>query len=331
VGLQRFGIVATGVLLLTAATGSMVGAQSPSAGTGASPGTAWSITYIPGVKGDSFFATTVCGAQAKAAELGVSLDVQLPPEFSAQAELPILQAAVQRGSNGIIIFPDDPVGLTAAMKEAQAAGVKVHTFSADVTDPTARSANVHLDLSVGGELAGEKLAEALGGTGKVFVMNVIKGISSTDARQAGFERAMAKYPGITYLGGLFGNNDPTKSAEVTAALIQANPDLTGIYATNIFSGLGAINAVRQAGLTDQIKVILHDTAGPEVEALRSGDVIGLIGTNAFQMGSEAVSAMVKDLNGEAPDYSIAQELYITKDNIDDPTVQQENVYKDTCS
>jgi ribose transport system substrate-binding protein len=323
-------VLATSVLLVSAA--GTTSAQSPGAASPAAAGSAQarSVTFIPGVKGDSFFATTVCGAEAAARDLGITLDVQLPSDFSAQAELPILQAATQQSVDGIIIFPDDPVGLTAALHEAQDAGIKVHTFSADVTDPTARSANVHLDLSVGGELAGEKLAEAIGGTGKVFVMNVIKGISSTDARQTGFERAMANHPDIQYLGGQYGDNDPTKSAQVTGAVIQANPDLAGIYATNIFSGLGAINAVRQAGLTDQIKVILHDTAAPEVEALRNGDVIGLIGTNAYRMGYEAVSAMAKDLDGQEPTYDIPQELYITKDTIDDPTVQQENVYKDAC-
>ena len=78
--------------------------------------------------------------------LGYDINVQIPAEFSAQAEQPILSAVIANKPKGIIVFPDDPVGITAKLKEAKDAGILVHTLSADIEDKTARSFNLHQDL-----------------------------------------------------------------------------------------------------------------------------------------------------------------------------------------
>jgi ribose transport system substrate-binding protein len=307
-----------------------IGAIAASSGWASAALAADTVAYIPGVQGDSFFTTSTCGAIAAGKELGFNIDLQVPSEFSAQAEQPILSAVIANKPKGIIVFPDDPVGITAKLKEARAAGILVHTLSADIDDKSARSFNLHQDLGIGGELAGQEIAKVLGKGDAVFVINVKPGIGTTDAREAGFKKA-ATAAGLTYVGQEFGENDPTKSAQKVSAALTAHPEIKGIYATNIFAGEGAVTAVKQLGLVGKVTIVMHDTADPEVAALKDGTVYGLIGTNAYQYGYQAVTAMSQEIGGKTPSVMLPPEKFITKANLNDANVQQQYVYKDSCS
>lgn len=323
--LARF--VAVGVATLSMAA--CAGANSDSEGNPAE--NKHSIAFIPGVKGDAFFETAVCGAEAAADELGVDLEVQLPTQPSAQAQVPIIDAVRTRGTDGLIVFPNDPVGVTSSLQQAKDEGIEVFTFSADTEDTSVRSVNITMDLSIGGEVAARELAALVDEDGQVFVMNVQPGVTTTDAREEGFRRGLSDFPDMEYLGQQFGQNGPTKSAELTAAMLKANPELAGVYATNVFSGQGVISALRESDPEKQVRAILHDTAEQEVDALRAGYVDALIGTNAYQYGYQAVSAMVKSLDGEEPKYDIPPERLITAEDLDDETVAKEYIYGTSCN
>ena len=92
--------------------------------------------------------------------------------------------------------------------------------------------------------AADALAELIGEEGKVMVINVNPGISSTDARQAGFEEQIATYPDIEYIGTEFSNNEPARAAEIVTAALAANPDLNGVFAANLFSAQGTATGTR---------------------------------------------------------------------------------------
>ena len=80
----------------------------------------------------------------------------------------------------------------------------------------------------------------------MFVVNVKPGISTTDAREKGFE-AGAKAAGLDYVGREYSNDKPEEAAATTKAALPKNPDLTGIFGTNLFSAEGAASGVREAG------------------------------------------------------------------------------------
>ena len=108
-------------------------------------------------------------------------------------------------------------------------------------------ANVASDNVEGGRIAARGLAEAIGSSGKVFVVNVKPGISTTDQREEGFAEEIANFPDIEYLGQEYCDNDANNAAELTSAKLQADPDLAGIFGTNLFSAQGAAAGVREAG------------------------------------------------------------------------------------
>lgn len=327
---NRFGAAVIGLTAACVLVGCAADAGDAAEGGGGESESTLSIGYMTGVQGDGFFATTVCGAEAAAEEYGVDLDVQVPPEFSVQSSTPVLQALVTRGIDGLIAYPVDPVGVTPVLKEAQESGVKVYTLSADIDDTSARSKNIGQNLFDGGVVAGKNLGEALGGTGKVFVVSVAPDLGPAVDRTNGFVEGISEFPDIEYVGVQYSNNDEATAAQVTTAQLLADPDITGIYAVNHQSGVGAVNAVKQAGLIGTVKVVMHDTDAAQVEALERGDVIGLIGTNAFQFGYQAVKVMAEEFAGNDVEAVIPDEAYITLDNLNDEVIQREHIYRTEC-
>ena len=143
-----------------------------------------------------------------------------------------------------MMAPNDRKGMIAPIQAAIDAGVPV--LCVDTTlDSDIQLGDVATDNVEGGRLAARGLAEQVGGTGKVFVVNVIPGVSTTDQREQLFREAMeSEFPDIEYLGQEYSNDDANVAAQITAARLQSDPDLAGIFGTNL---LGAGRRGRIAG------------------------------------------------------------------------------------
>jgi len=292
----------------------------------------YNITLIQGVQGDEFYISMACGAQAAADELGVNLTVQGPEKFDATLQTPLLNAVVQSKPDAILIAPNDRTAMIAPIQDAIDAGIPVFTVDTFIESDIA-IANIASDNVLGGKMAAESLAELIGETGKVWVSNVKPGISTTDQRQQGFEEGIKEYPNINYLGAEYNNDDPTTAASQTAAILQSNPDLAGIFGTNLFGAEGAATAVREAGLQDQVKIVGFDAGPKQVADLKQGIVNSLIAQHPYDIGNTAVKMAVDYLStGTAPAEKVVTTGYtvVTADNIADPDVAR-YLYVADCS
>ncbi|MBA3450977.1 MAG: substrate-binding domain-containing protein, partial [Chloroflexia bacterium] len=182
----------------------------------------FTIAFIQGVIGDNFYITMDCGARAMAESLGdVTIDTQGPERFDQTLQTPILSAVVQSAPSAIMMAPNDSRGMIAPIQAAIDAGVPVLCVDTTI-DADIQLADVATDNLEGGRLAARGLAEAIGGAGKVFVVNVTPGISTTDLREAGFRDAIeTEFPDIEYLGQEYSNNDANVAAQITAARLQS--------------------------------------------------------------------------------------------------------------
>ena len=325
---EFLGIAATGagVALLGACGGGGGGGQ----GGG---GESYRLTLIVGVTGDEFYTTMECGAQAAARELGAELNVQGPEEFSAAEQTPILNAAVQANPDTILIAPTDRTAMVAPIQSAVNQDLPVVLVDTTIEKEEIALARISSDNIEGGRQAGEALAREIGEEGKVLVISVKPGISTTDQKQQGFEEAIEKYPNIEYLGTRFCNDDPTQAASITTSTLQSNPDLKGIFGANVFSGQGAGTGVRQSGKkNNQVSVVAFDASPTQVEDLRSGNVDVLIAQHPNDIGDRGVRIAVDYLeSGQEPSSKQVTTGFttVTRDNLEDPEVQ-EYLYKAEC-
>jgi ribose transport system substrate-binding protein len=289
------------------------------------------VTLLQGVRGDEFYVSMACGAQAAAKAIGgVKVDVQGPAKFDASLQIPILNAIVAKKPDAIMMAPTDTKALITPMKAAKAAGIKVIEVDTHVTDPSISISKIASDNVLGGRKAAEALAGLTGSKGEWLVVNVKPGISTTDQRQQGFELQAKKYSGVKYLGTRFDDDDPAKAAAVTTAELAAHPNMNGIFGANLFSAEGAATGIRNAGKAAQVKIVGFDAGPAQVQQLKQGLVQALIAQEPYDIGYQAVTQAVNSLTGKPVKAKISTGLVIvTKKNIARPNVSK-YLYKSKC-
>src|SRR4051812_43590079 len=167
----------------------------------------YKMTLVAGVKGDEFYITMNCGAQAKAKELGVTLDFQGPDEFDASQQTPIVNAVAAKKPDAMLVAPTDTKAMFAPISAVADAGSKVVLVDTTLEQADMAVSQIASDNKGGGAAAADTLKELMGGNGKVYVINVKPGISTTDLREEGFVEK-AKELGLDYAGRDYSNDKP---------------------------------------------------------------------------------------------------------------------------
>jgi ribose transport system substrate-binding protein len=289
-------------------------------------GKKYKMTLIAGVKGDEFYLTMNCGAQEAAKAAGVQLDFQGPDEFDASQQTPIVNAVAAKKPDAVLIAPTDTKAMYAPIKQLAANGTKIVLVDTTLDDPSMAVSQIASDNEKGGEAAAQELTKLIGGKGKVMVVNVKPGISTTDARGKGFETG-AKAAGLDYIGQQYDDDDPAKAAAVVTATLAKNPDLKGIFAANLFSAEGAASGLKQAGKTG-VKIVGFDAGPKQVQDLKAGTVQALIAQRPAEIGKDGVEQALNALEGKPVQKQIGTDFaVITQDNL---AQNQDALYKSTC-
>src|SRR5690606_11414883 len=137
--------------------------------------------------------------------------------------------------------------------------------------------------------------------GKVILLRVLAGSSSTEQREAGFLDTITKeFPDIQVISSdqHAGATRDTAYRASQNLLNRFGREVDGVFAPNESSATGMLLALRDAGLAGgKVKFVGFDTGTQTVAALRSGDIQGLVVQNPFNMGYLGVKTMVAALQG----------------------------------
>ena len=277
------------------------------------------IAYVKGYTGDEYYTSQECGVLEAGASLGVAVTVNGAAEWDPAKQTPVLQAVIQTKPDAIIIDPTDARAMIGPIQAAIDAGIPVMTIGDYIEEDIAFTFLAANQFS-GGVIAAERLAELLPNGGKLLVVGVKPGISSTDQRTAGFESIISTQTQFEYLGSQYTDNDQNKAASIVSSTLQAHPDLAGVFAVNLITAQGAVAALREAGATESVALIGLDASPALAQALREGAIDGLVSQRPRQTGAEAVQIAVEYLDGRR-DFPLVQErdmFLLTADNLDTP-------------
>jgi len=259
------------------------------------------VTLIQGLAGEEFYETMRCGAQEKADELGVELDVQGPERFDPTLQTPIVNSVVADQPDAILIAPTHVDSMIAPLRQAEEAGIKVILVDTVVSDEEIGESRISTDNEGAGGDAATALAEQIG-----------------------------DHPNVEYIGVQYSHNDVAEASRIVNAELARTPDLVGVFATNLNSATGAGSALQQAGLLGQVKMIGFDAGPAQVEQLRAGVVQALIAQLPGDIGAQGVEQAVASVRGESVTAEIPTDATIvTADNVDDPEVQAV-LYEASC-
>lgn len=287
------------------------------------------ITLMVGVKGDPFYVSMECGARAAVKKLGYNLKVQGPDKFDATLQNPLLDAVAAAKPAALLVAPNDVKASARPLKRIQAGGTKVVLVDTIVTDPTVGISRIATDNFLGGVKAADALKQ-LGVKGKVLVISTDPGVSSVDARVAGFNKR-AKQLGMQLAAATqYSHNEPATAAQIISASLAKSPDLEGVFATNLFSAQGVSTGLRQAGKAGKVKMVGFDAGPDQIKQLKAGQVQALVAQKPYDIGFQGIEQAVAALTGKPVKKKIATtSLIVTKANLSDPNVSK-YIYKARC-
>ncbi len=284
--------------------------------------TAQEKMYVPLIsKGfqHQFWQAVKAGADKAAEELGVEVSFEGPDnETMVDRQIDMLSASLAKKPDAIGFAALDSQAAIPLLQQAKDAGIPVIAFDSGV-DSDIPMATASTDNVAAAALAADKMAELIGGKGKVAVVAHDQTSRTGIDRVEGFSnRIKEAHPDIEIVDVQYGGGDQLESTEITKAMLQANPDLAGIFGANEGSAIGVLNGKREMG-RDEVVVIGYDSGAAQKEAVRDGSMAGAITQNPVGIGYETVKAAVAAAKGETVEKNIDTGFfYYDKATIDDP-------------
>jgi ribose transport system substrate-binding protein len=282
------------------------------------------IAVIPKGVAHFFWQSVHAGAEAAGKEFGVEVMWKGPAqETDYSGQINIVEDAINRRVDGIVLAPSHGDALVPIVERAQREGIPVTIFDSGISTEAYLS-YVATDNRLGGVVAADRLAEQLGGKGKVAILGVKAGSVSTDEREQGFQETIRnKYPGISIVAFQYGDADRAKSLDRATDILTGHADLNGMFASNESSTVGAAQAIKQKGLAGKVVLGGFDSSPNLIDDLKAGAIDSLVLQNPFKMGYEGVKAIVDKMNGQAPQRRMDTGVkLLTKENLDTPEMQQ---------
>ena len=267
-----------------------------------------------------FWQAVKAGADKAGAELGVTVTFEGPDnETQVDRQIDMLAAALSRNPAAIGFAALDSQAATPLLQQAKDAGIPVIAFDSgvesDIPLTTATTDNI-----AAASLAADKMAELIGGSGKIAVVAHDQTSRTGIDRRDGFVNRIAEaYPDIEIVSVQYGGGDQLQSTEITKSILLANPDLKGIFGTNEGSAIGVANGKQELG--SQVVVIGFDSGAAQKGMVQSGLMNGAITQNPVGIGYETVKAAVTALDGgELPEVIDTGFFYYDATNMADPEI-----------
>ncbi len=275
---------------------SLVLAAAPIGARAAGPAT---IALVPGITTDPFYITMQRGAAPEAKKLGLNLIWQGGSSWSAESQIPVLQALLAKHPAVLLVVPTDDTALINPIKQFVDAHIPVIAVDETISDASLLVSQITSNNSQGGAAAADAIAKFAGESGDVAVINVKPGIPTADARQKGFVTEMAKYPKMNVVAIEYDDDSPTKAFTEAQLLLLKYPHMVGIFGTNTFSAEGVGRAVAATGKKGKVDVVGFDALPEEVQLLKEGVITTLIIQRPAEEGRLAVQYAYDILNGKS--------------------------------
>lgn len=297
-----------------------------------SPGTPGTTTIAVIPKGTShvFWQSIHAGALKAGAELGVDIAYRGPlREDDRDSQVAEVENAVGRGVSGIVLAPLDDAALVAPVSAAMRQKVPVVIIDSGLKGDDYVSF-VATDNEVGGRLGGEKLAQFLGGKGRVILLRYAEGSDSTTRREEGFLAAMKANPGIEIVSSnQYAGADVEGAYKKGEAILSQHKrpdgslDIDGIFCANESSTFGMLRVLQDNGWAGKVRFVGFDASDSLVQALRNGHIHGLVVQDPVKMGYLGVKTLAAHLKGEKVERRIDTGVrVVTQADMDTPEAKE---------
>ncbi|MWQ84976.1 ABC transporter substrate-binding protein, partial [Glaesserella parasuis] len=287
-------------------------------------GSAWAksdeIAVIVKSANSTFWQNVRKGAETAGADLGGKYKVTFQgpeSETAIDAQVNMVDNAVNRGVAGIVLAASDPVALVPAVRKAYESGIPVVLIDSGLnSDGKYYQSFLATDNRAAGKLAAEKLLAKVKG-GKVAVMSFTQGAASAIERTGGFIDEVKSKADYKIVGPYYSNSEMVTALNQTEDVLGSNPDIAAIFGANEPTAVGMARAVKQKGFAGKIVAVGFDGNSDLQNFVRDGTLDGIVVQSSYQMGYKGVDTIGKLIKGEKVEKVIdTGVVYVTKENID---------------
>jgi len=234
--------------------------------------------------------------------------------FDVARQLANIENFIQMGCDVILINPVGSADVVPGVEASNRAGVPVVMLDIDA-EGGIRTALVTSDNERMGRFGGEYLAWRLKGKGKIVVLDW-PALDICRERSDAAIKVFDAFPGMEVVAV---EHAVTRSMglEKMENILQANPELDGVYAINDGGGLGAYYAIKAAGRSGEILIAAVDGEPPAVELIKAGTNYGLDTSHfARVLGRTSADVAHRVVQGETVPYKTVIPVFpITIDSL----------------
>ncbi len=236
---------------------------------------------------------------------------------------------IVQGVVAIVLSPCQSKAIVPVIQEANAAGIPVFTVDIPCNEPGVKIVTqIATDNYGGGKEAGQAMIEALGEAGgKVAILHFPQA-ESCQLRVKGFKEVLDAHnqtndSKVLIVGELESGGAKDQGYKAAEDILQARPELRGIFAINDPAALGARAALEKAGKADQVVIVGFDGQPEGKQAIKDGKIYADPIQFPDKMGKEIVLALIKHSRGEElpAQMLIPTKLYRKADAMKDPDLQ----------
>lgn len=180
---------------------------------------------------------------------------------------------ISSGYDAILLNPTDSDGSISNILKAKTAGIPVFCMDREVNADDAATSQILSDNYSGCVSIGIEFVKELKEKGKYVEILGLVGDNNTWARSGGFHSVVDKFPNLKMVAQQSGDFDRNKAMEVLETILQANPDIDGVFCGNDAMAMGAFQALQAAGKETKVKIFGFDGAGDVIEKIREKKIV----------------------------------------------------------
>jgi len=287
------------------------------------------LAFILKTLGNPYWVAMQNGILAEAEAQGIVADVfAAENESDFEGQLAIFENVMNNPDYaGIGFAPLSAVSLVSAAGEATRKGIPLVNIDERCDPEELEAAGGKIlayfttdNVAVGANGA-KAIADMIGNTGKVAIVEGMPGVAAGEARKIGATEYFDSIPGITVVASQPGDWDRQKALDVAANILQVHPDLKGFYCANDTMALGVAQAVINAGLEGKVFVVGTDGHPEAFDAVEAGMMLATVAQDPGQMGATALVALLEAIKAGKvattadPGVTYIDSILVTKDNV----------------
>jgi ribose transport system substrate-binding protein len=280
------------------------------------------IAVIPKSTNLVFWQSVLAGAQEAGKDYGYTIAWNGPDrETNSASQIQMVDDAIAQQVEGVVLAPVDRQALAPEVDKLDTLKIPCAIIDSGV-DAVHFITFASTDNYQGGVLAARRMGAILGGKGNVVIVKHIAGSHSTAKRVSGFMDTIAKeFPGIKIVDSESGQDTVEQARQATADLLARNPDVQGLFACNITTSVGALEALQHS--QRQVRMVAFDPDKTLLDGLRAGQVDAIVLQNPYKMGYEGVKAVALHNNGQSSPRLIDTGIeVVTSESLTDPNIMR---------